>query len=123
MTRVQLAPNAVTFEGLAGVALPMTIVGASGPVDLEQLAREVLDCVVGDHDVRSVQTVPGAIAAAADVVRSKIRRPFLPSEEAALVSATRAEVVRRWKTKREGMLDTERRLHAPFGSGLRQRIG
>lgn len=112
----------VTLDKLVGVDLPATIEG----IDLAQLGREVLDCVVGDHDVREIQNVPGAVAAVMDVLAGKVnfepvlagrrRRDLKPSEQAAVIIATRKEFVARMRENRAALRESQLRLVSPFSA-------
>jgi hypothetical protein len=100
----------VTLDKLVGVELPTTI----DSIDLAQLAQEVLDCAVGDHDVRTVQNVPGAVAAVMTVLAGKVRREIKPSEQAAVIDATRKTFVARMQENRAALQRTQAALRSPF---------
>lgn len=114
MEYAAIARATVELDKLVGVDLPMMVDGIDGSIDVAQLVRDVLDCAVGDHDVRAVQSVPGGVAAALLVLAGKMRRAITPSEQAAVVAATRVEFLRRLKEKRAALRETQSRLASPF---------
>lgn len=109
----------VSLDRVVGVSLVTTIDG----VTLAAFARECCDGVTGDCDLAKMTRVPDAQREILTALAARLRRSLSPSEMLGVIEASRTEVVRRYREKREGLLDIERRLHAPFGTGLRQRMG
>lgn len=112
-------PAGVSLDRVAGARIVIAIDG----VDLIAFARECLDGVTGDCDLTKMTTVPGAAQEIVTALSARLRRALSPSEMLGVIEAARTEVVRRYHEKREGLLEIQRALHAPFGSGLRQRAG
>jgi hypothetical protein len=118
MQYAAIAKAAVSLDPLVNVPLVTSIEG----IDLVQLTAEVLDGVVGDHAMTSVENVPGTVSAVAAVLDGKLRRALLPSEQAAVINAARGEFIRRQREKRANLRHTQSSLASPF-SVFQRRVG
>lgn len=84
------------------------------PIDLDALVVAVLDGAVGDQPMSELATMDGACAAVTNVVVEKAGRALTVSEQMKVDIATATEFNRRKIEKREGLRDTQERLHNPM---------
>lgn len=89
-------------------AMPLAI----GTLDLSQLAREVLDGVVGDHDMIETTTVPRLSAVVVRIAATKLGRPLSAFEAALGVAAARTEFIARRQQLQAQLRETQERLRS-----------
>jgi len=91
-------------------------------IDLNQLARDVISCAVGDHAIEDVETPLGACKATVTVLEAKLRRPLDAMEEALTYTAVADVWYRQRAAMRANLRRTAESLHSPF-SLFRSRVG